>query len=509
MNKRKKSALNMASSLTYKVLTMVLGIIIPHLFITSYGSEINGLQSSVGQIFTYLALLEAGIGGATIQSMYAPVATDDTKKINSYLSATSKYYNKIGIIYFVIMTLAGLIYSLVIPVESMPWWQVFVYVLLSGFMGGINYFYLAKLKLLISAKGDSYLVNVMLTVTYVLNSTAKILLILLGANILLLQAVNIIINAAITLVYYIIAKRIYPWLSFREEPDFSCTEQKNSVMVHKIAGLLFQNVDVLLLTFMCDLNTVSIYTMYKLVVNMVNTVVATFGDSVNFVFGQKMNAGDTEHKEYKGLIDAFNVYYSAISMGLFSVMYLLLIPFMRLYTADMDINYVYELLPWLYISIEILTVGREASMRTIEVAGHFKKTQWRAVAETGINVVASVAAILVCKHFYGAVGGLYGALIGTIVAMLYRTIDMNVYANKRILGRGAMKSFWIMLTNTVLFVAIALLVRPLVPQIDNYVEFILHGAWITVLILALFVVVQSIMNPKQFKYVLSFIRSRK
>lgn len=41
-------------------IVLLLGIIVPRLMLTGYGSDINGLISTIGQIFTYMALLEAG-----------------------------------------------------------------------------------------------------------------------------------------------------------------------------------------------------------------------------------------------------------------------------------------------------------------------------------------------------------------------------------------------------------------------------------------------------------------
>lgn len=502
---KKKSVLNLTVSIFYKLATIVLGILIPRLFITSYGSELNGLQSSISQIFAYLALLEAGVGAATQQSLYAPLGEKNHSKVNAYLSATSGYYNKIGVIYFVILVSLGLLYSLIVPVASMAWWLVFIYVIVSGLVGGINYFYLAKIKLLIAANGDSYVDSSLLTITYLLTSIAKIALIYAGANIIWIQVSLTAVNLLVTFVYYVIAKKKYPWLSFREKPDYECIKQKNSVLIHKISGLIFQNVDVLLLTFMCNLEIVSIYTMYKLVINMITVFVASFGDSVEFIFGNKMNSSDPGHEGYKRIIDTFNVYYSALSFALYTVTYIMILPFMKLYTNGMDIDYVIEILPWLYIAIEVLTVGREAMMRTISVAGHFQKTQWRAVAEAIINLVASVVAIIVCKHFFGDVGGLYGALIGTVIAMLYRTIDMNVYANIKILNRAPTKTFLVMITNIALFIVVAFFFKPIVPEINSYLEFILHGLWISVVIVVGFVLIQSIVNPKEFKSALSMI----
>ncbi len=506
---KKKSILNLVFSLAYKIITMVFGIVLPLLFITSYGSELNGLQSSVQQIFTYTTLLESGIGAATLQSLYKPVASKDRTTINSYLSATSKYYNKIGVIYFGLLVVIAVIYSLVVSVESMAFIEVVAYIVVAGSLNGVNFFYLAKLKLLISAEGDEYVVSILSTVTYVLTSIAKIVLITKGINIIFLQLCHFSINIGVTFVYYLIAKKKYPWLSFKTEPNYEGMKQKNSVLIHRISSLVFQNIDVLILTFMCNLEIVSIYTIYKLVINMITTIIASMSDSTSFIFGRKMNNGDEEHAEYKQVVDTFNVLYSSVAFALYVVTYLLILPFLKLYTASMDLNYIIPTLPWLYISIEILTVGRQAMMKTIEVAGHFKETQWRAVVEVVLNMVVSIVAVVFCKHLWGEIGGLYGVLFGTIIAMLYRTIDINIYANKRILKRSSWKTFGIILTNLCLFVLVVFFVKPLVPFINSYTEFILHAVWITLLVVSLFVVVQFTINIKETKKLLYYIKNRK
>ncbi len=509
---KKKGALNLVFSLSYKIITMVFGIVLPLLFITSYGSELNGLQSSVQQIFTYTTLLEAGIGAATLQSLYKPVASKDRDKINGYLSATSKYYNKIGVIYFLLLFVVAIGYAIFVPVDTMVFMEVMVYVAVAGALNGVNFFYLAKLKLLISAEGDEYIVSILSTVTYVLTSTAKIILISQGLNIILLQVSHFLINIGITLIYYLIAKKKYPWLSFKASPNYEGMKQKNSVLIHRISSLVFQNVDVLLLTFMCgseSLEIVSIYTIYKLVVNMITTIVASMGESVNFIFGREMNNGEEDHTNYKKVIDVFNVVYSAVAFALYVVTYLLILPFLKLYTADMDLNYIIPVLPWLYIAIEILTVGREAMLKTIEVAGHFKATQWRAIVEVVLNLLISIIAVIVCRHFWGNIGGLYGVLVGTIASMLYRTVDINIYANKHILKRKPWKTFRVMLTNLCLFIVVAFCIKPIVPSIGNYFEFMFHGIWLTLLILVIFIGVQLLMNIKETKILFGYINRRK
>lgn len=51
----KKKSLNIfITGLISQVVILLLGIVIPKLLIVSYGSEVNGLLSSIKQIFVYL-----------------------------------------------------------------------------------------------------------------------------------------------------------------------------------------------------------------------------------------------------------------------------------------------------------------------------------------------------------------------------------------------------------------------------------------------------------------------
>lgn len=502
--KAKKSIYNIIASLAYKVITCVIGLIIPRLFVMSYGSELNGLQSSVTQIFAYIALIEAGVGEAALQSLFAPVAKNDHDSANGVLSAVTSYYNKIGVIYFGILASLAFLYPVFVPVNDVSFWTVVLYIFFAGASTGINFFYQAKILLVLQAEGDGYINFYASLGVYLLSSIIKIGCILAGLNIVYIQAGHFLVNVAVTGVYYYIAKKKYPWVKFNAKPNKDAISQKNFVLVHKISGLIFQNVDIVLLTFFCGLRVVSIYTMYKLVINMITTVVASFSDSFNFIFGQTFNSGKKE--QYCQIIDTFNVYYSAIATALFTVAYILLLPFLRLYTADMDINYIFEWLPLLYFIIELLQVGREAMLRTITVAGRFKDTIYSSLTEMLINIVVSVGAIVLFKYIWGNEAGIYGALIGTIAALLYRTFDINHFANKKILGRSAWRSNKIIVINAGIFSVLAVVMLQINLPITDYLSFILFGVILSVCILAAYLIVQSAFNRKECRLVLQYIK---
>ena len=78
---------------------IVLGIIIPRIMIDNYGSDVNGLLSTVTQIFTYMSLLEAGIGQATRNALYKPIIENDRQGISCVASTSRRYFHKITVLY--------------------------------------------------------------------------------------------------------------------------------------------------------------------------------------------------------------------------------------------------------------------------------------------------------------------------------------------------------------------------------------------------------------------------
>ena len=70
--------------------------------LTVYGSEINGLVSSITQFILYLTLIEVGLSGATIYSLYKPIADNDTYSINRVITAAKNFYYRTGFLFYFI-----------------------------------------------------------------------------------------------------------------------------------------------------------------------------------------------------------------------------------------------------------------------------------------------------------------------------------------------------------------------------------------------------------------------
>ena len=96
MQNGKKGFRNIAANIFAQAVSLLLGIVIPRLVLVNLGSEANGLFTSIGNVLVYVALLEAGVGAAATQALYAPIATKNREKVNEIVAATDHFYKRTG-----------------------------------------------------------------------------------------------------------------------------------------------------------------------------------------------------------------------------------------------------------------------------------------------------------------------------------------------------------------------------------------------------------------------------
>ena len=81
MNRNQKLKANMISSLVLQLAVFASGIILPRLFIESYGSRVNGLISSIQQFLGFITLGEMGIGAVIQFNLYKPLSEKNGMKL--------------------------------------------------------------------------------------------------------------------------------------------------------------------------------------------------------------------------------------------------------------------------------------------------------------------------------------------------------------------------------------------------------------------------------------------
>lgn len=492
-----KGLKNVIFGLLNQFITIAFGLILPRMFIMSYGSEVNGLISSVNQLFVYVALLEAGVGTASLQALYKTIAAKDNDATNGVLSATHHFYKRTGIYYFIAVLVLSFGYPLVVS-SSIPFWTVFFVIFFHGMGGVVNYFFQGMFRIFLRAEGKNYLLSNLSTAVYIATSFLKILFISLGFSIVLIQVAYFVVTVLqmLFIVFYI--KKNYKWINLSVAPNKQAISAKNAVMIHQIANLVFSNTDILILTLIDGLKSVSVYTLYNSFFTMLKSVLFSFLDGLQYALGQTFNS---DFKKFKKLQDLFEANYITLTFLLYSIMYVLITPFIKLYTSGInDANYIDFWIPLLFTLVFLLQGARGPMQLVSEYACHFKQTRGQAIIEMIVNLSVSIVGV----YFLG----IYGVLLGTIAALLYRANAIIIYVNKKILDRSPWVTYkrwgWCFITFIIIFVINYFLTI----SITSYLELVLIAVPISIVITIMYLVGMFVFERDSFLWLISSFKSK-
>lgn len=428
---RSKSAFqNVISAIALQIIIVITGIYIPQLMIVSYGSKINGMVSSISQFISYISLVEAGIGNASLVALFAPIASQNYKKVNGIMTATNNFYKKAGSIFGVLLIGLAVIYPIFSAGEidiSLVRWMVIVV----GSSTFVDFMVLGKYRVFLNANQKGYIVSITQSIGTIMNAAVCIILMKMQFGILMVKAVATVVYVLRTVYIWSYVKKNYQYLKLNEVPDNSALKRRWDVLIHQITGVVVNSTDVVVLTtFLKNFSEISVYTVYNLIASNIITLLDSFGNSLCSVFGEVF-----AKKEEKLVQESYQLYeyvFFIISFIASTCILLLMIPFMRVYTMNItDAQYIRPVTAVLFGIIVIGRSIRTPALTMIMAVGHYKETKKAAILEAIINIIVSL--LLVRKL------GINGVLIGTICSYLYRSIDIIKYIGKNVV-KGTIKT---------------------------------------------------------------------
>ncbi len=489
---------NVVSGVVYQVVLIALSFILPRLYLENFGSEVNGVLSTIKQIFVYMFLLESGVGLATTQALYKPVAEKSHNKVSSIISATNNYYKKIGFIYLAISLIIASVYAFVIP-TNVNSGVIFGIVVLTAVPSLFGYFLQAKYRILLEVDGRKYIINNSEIVLQIFSNVGKILVLLLTDSLLLIQLVYCILSIMQLGYVYIHAKRRYKWLDVKAEPDHEAISQRKSVLVHQISSMVFNNTDVLLLSFLCDFKVVSVYTIYNIFFSQIQTFITSVISGFSFALGQMFH---TDREKFLKVYNVYETFYIMATFIIYTLMAVFLLPIIQIYTQGInDAEYTNVYLVILFVIMNLLANGKLPSNHVLEFSGKFQETRSHAIWEMVINIAVSVVAIL--KY------GICGAIVGTIVALLYRGSMMIYYSNKKVLERGTFNTYKLWLVNGAVFGLIMAIFFVDSFSGLGFFELVLKGIIHSLWIVPLYIVANLVFFSGAFKNLITLWREKK
>lgn len=499
----KKALLNSAASLLLEFVTVICGFIVPRLIIGTYGSEVNALTSSISQFLSYIALVEAGVGGVIRAALYKPLAEKNNAAMSGIIRATESFFRKIAYVFAGYMVVLAALFPTLVN-KNFDWAFTASLVIIIGLSTFAQYYFGMTYTVLVQADQRRYITSFLQIGTIILNAVMVVVFINFGASIHVLKLATSLIYVLRPLALNIYVRRRYR-IDRKAKPDNNAVAQRWDGLGHHIAYFVNLNTDVVILTIFSKLSAsfalaeVSVYTVYYSVVNGIMKVASSLSAGVEAALGDMI-----AKKEYKNLNQKFNLY-EFVSFNLVTVLFtcagLLIVPFMSVYMKGVtDANYIRPVFGYILVLANAMYSIRIPYHSVVYAAGHYKQTRNGAFAEAGLNIV--ISAVLV--YFYGIVG----VAIGTLAAMTFRTVQYVFYLSKNILQRSV-KLFFKRMAFSILTVVLSATVVHFIPSFgsDDYLGWVLYACVVGSVVLAMTCAVNIVFCRKDFTEAVRFMKN--
>lgn len=479
--KSRLTLLNTISSLFLQIMAILSGFIVPKLILDAFGSDVNGLVSSLTQFLQYIALVEGGITSVIMAKLYRPLTRHDLEKASSILVVAKKFYNKIGIVSIIYAVVLAVAYPLIFNTGFS-----FVYVasltIILSMVFVIQYMMAITYRILLNADKKIYVVSFTQAVIKILEIVLAFLAIKVYPDIHFLKFLTGIVYILQPIIYSRYVKRHYA-IKPNVAGDNSLIKDRWNGFAINTAAFIHNSTDIAVLTVFTDLATVSVYSVYALITNGIKNIINSLVSSLNPTLGHAYAREDFVELNQK--LDLYEYIVFMLVFLMFGVAALLITPFVSLYTAGLtDADYFQPLFGVLLVVSEALYLLKFPHLNLAYSANKFKEVSTPAFIEAGLNIIVSVILVPFL--------GLIGVAIGTIVAMTYRLIFHIYYTTKIIPGRRQWifyRKLFLFLIATVFSVALCLLI----PTFENTIYGWIIRATTYTIIIGLVLIVLSLL----------------
>ena len=472
-----------------EAVSIICGFILPRMILIYFGSDYNGIVAAVTQFIGCIALLKSGIGMATKAALYEPLYNHDQKKIDGIMAATMRFLRKVALIFVAGIVVFACVYPLIINKEF-PWFFTFSLVLIISLGTFFRYYFGLGNQLLLEADQKYYIISLIAIINTILNTLISVICMKLGMTIHGVKFYSTLVYCVSPVFLYYYVNRVYH-LNRKAEPDMESISKRWDAFGMQIADFVNNNTDIIVASLFLSLKEVSVYTIYYLAINGIKKVVSRISIGVEAALGNIVAENDKDQ-----LVRSFTLFEFVLNflcILAFSCLIVLIVPFVNVYTKGVsDANYIRYAFGTVACAAELFYCLRLAYTYLVQATGAFSETKKYYYIEALINIIMSV---ILVNWF-----GLVGIVIGTLLAMAYRTIVFAKYVYKHILERNFLffvDRMVITLANIVLNVLACRAVLNLI-TVNNYLTFFICAVQVGILSLLLTTIIHAVRYRKIF-----------
>lgn len=382
----------------------LLGLIKTKVLLTYLGSEYVGVYQLFSQMYVYLSLVDGGIGASIAYQLYKPIQEKDEDKINKIIAGARYYFKIVGIIVIVIGIFLSLGIMFFIKETTISAWYIKICFILFVASSACSYF-TSSHAILYEAEQKLYKSSNLNHLLSICESIIAIVISMLGGKLLTILSVFLLLSIVKNIILFLNSKRDHKYLKKEKEKDLSFKKDANNLIINKINTLIFENIDIIIVSKYLGLTKVFIYTCYNQIISMITQMVQRLNSALLPSVG---NLLVTDNKKAKNIFYELNSLLFFIGSLLFVPLFYMLSPFIGIfYGKEYTVSNVICLLFVTILYINILKIALESY---IKASGEFKSVRNCAIYQSIVNLTLSL--ILVKKY------GIGGVLIATIFAFI-------------------------------------------------------------------------------------------
>lgn len=417
-NMRSKNAIkNLSLYLIYEIVLFVCGIIFPRFVILIYGSEINGLTSTITRILSLINLIQAGAVGAAIYQMYKPVAEDDYETQSAIIYSSRKFYNIVSIIYFSAAIVAGVFYAFYLRNDNLTFISIFLSFIILALNGTNVLLFNSICDVFISPHQKKYYISIAAICEQIVRYGLMTIVLLLKANFLFIYfcyLVGGLTSVTLNMIFY---KKLSKGIITKNPNNkkFKIPNRKY-LMLSSIGSEMVTASPTIIITTVIDLVHSSIFSVYAMIFTSMKTILNSIQLSFSAIFGNlTKTAADNRIYEVHSSIELLTIVLGTIAA---SCVGFLIMPFIKLYSYGADANYQYSILGIFVVVYTVIFAFRSSFGYVATVYGLFKDT-CRIILAFGITgILISIVCTLLFGMPYVMIGLLFnqlGCAISTII----------------------------------------------------------------------------------------------
>ncbi len=388
MNRSKVVLKNIIWELGYYLIVIVLGFLAPRLIILVYGSEVNGLSSTITQILNVVLLLQSGATTAAVFSLYGPIAEDNIKEIGANVRATTKYFQRIACIFLVLMFLTAIVTEKTLK-SSINGSYIFIAFIIMGIKSFLDLYFTSKYRVVFTAYEKKFYVSIGTLIEQIIYYFLVFGAIFLRIHFILLY---------VWLLLGCVIKIIYLHHTYRKKYSFIPTDKTSEVkripgtlyaLANEVSHSVVSSSITILLSFMYSLHEASVYSVYALVSSALTLIATAVYSAFAPSFGNIVALHD--NKTTRSTFEIFQYIYIAFNTILMMCMLYLLVPFVKIYThGATDTDYINNGLAYMLAICGVISALRVPYNIVVASYGYFKETWVQPVISAVISIFISI-----------------------------------------------------------------------------------------------------------------------